>query len=74
MSVFSCLRRPSSKEKQSSISNTLMHNTVSVDEKQVVGGRSQSTKGGYSFTDDGTTVNRFRFSKTTKICAYIFVV
>jgi len=61
MNVVSCFRRPSSKETQSPKPNTLIHNTVRMEEKYVVDGRASNDKGGYSFIDDATIVKCFRF-------------
>jgi hypothetical protein len=76
MNVDSCLRRPSSKERQSSKLYKLMHNLVRVEEKKVVDDRSRSDNGrhsSYSMPDE-TTLKWFKFSKKLKIRTYTFVV
>ncbi len=45
MNVVNCLRRPSSKARQSSKLYTLMHNFVSVEEEQVIGDELFKYKG-----------------------------
>jgi hypothetical protein len=46
MSVVNSLRRPSSKAQTSLKSYTLMHNLVSVEDEQVIGGKKYNDKGG----------------------------
>ncbi len=46
MNVVNCLRRPSSKFRQSSKPFTLIHNLVSVEEEKIVGGKLYNDKGG----------------------------
>jgi hypothetical protein len=44
--VDNCLRRPSSKERQSSKLGTLIHNCVKIEEEKVVDGASHIDNGG----------------------------
>jgi len=76
MNVDNCLRRPSSKARQSSKLDKLMHNLVRVEEKKVVDGRPRSDNGrhsSYLFPDE-TTLKCFIFSKELKIRTYTFLV
>ena len=46
MNVLNCLRRPSSKQRQSSKLYTSIHNFVRIDEEKVVDGKLYIDKGG----------------------------
>jgi len=63
MRVDSCLRRPSSKERQSSKLTTVMHNLIRVEEQKLVGGRLRNDKRRHSLLDGATTLKWFRFLK-----------
>jgi len=69
MNVVNCSRRPSSKARQSSKLFALTRNLVSIEEENVVGGKSHSEKRGYLLMDDGTIVKCFRFANKVKINA-----
>ncbi len=74
MNVDSCLRRPSSKERQSSKLSKVMHNLVRVEEKKVVDDKPRSDNGRHpSFSmSDETKLKWFKFSKRLKIRTYTF--
>jgi hypothetical protein len=76
MNVDSCLRRPSSKERQSSKLSKVMHNLVRVEEKKVVDDKPRSDNGGISSfsMSDESKLKWFKFSKKLKIRTYTFVV
>jgi hypothetical protein len=74
MNVDSCLRRPSSKERQSSKLYTVMHNFVRVEEQKVVDDKPRSDNDGNVPPDDETTLKCFRFWQKSRIRAYISVV
>jgi hypothetical protein len=74
MRVDSCLRRPSSKQRQSSKLHAVMHNLIRVEEQKVVDGRLHRSRRGHSLLDGATTLKWFRFLKKFKIRGYTFVV
>ncbi len=74
MNVESCLRRPSSKKRQSSKIATLIDSFVRIKEEKVVDGKPTSVKGGYRELDGGIIVKCVRFSKNINICPYTFLL
>ncbi len=74
MNVDSCLRRSSSKERQSSKLYTVMHNFVRIEEQKVVDDKPRSDNDGNVPLDDETTLKCFRFWQKSSIRAYISVV
>ncbi len=61
MNVDNCLRRPSSKERQSSKLYTAMHNFVRVEEQKVVDDKPRRDNDGNIPLHDESTLKCFRF-------------
>jgi hypothetical protein len=74
MNVESCLRRPSSKKRQSSKIATLIDSFVRIKEEKIVDGKPTSVKGGYRELNGAIIAKCVRFSKNVNICSHTFLV